>query len=115
MADTFNGMEQRGHDRRRPYAVVKDLTDLTGPRHGVVELPLRLDWSTQHRRYDLDHDDDRRLLYETVLNQALRPEDLHNVLNTHLLIELWPRLWLPTRVRELWERRFPQLVAQRIP
>jgi hypothetical protein len=30
-----------------------------------------------------------------------------------MLIELWPTLWLPPRLRQMWERKFPQLVAAR--
>jgi hypothetical protein len=58
---TLVAMEQ--HPRygvHRPYMVVNRLSDLVGPRRGVVELPLRMDWS-QQRRYDLDRDGERRL------------------------------------------------------
>lgn len=107
-------MEQRPrYGVHRPYMVVNRLSDLVGPRHGVLELPLRMDWS-QQRRYDLDRDGDRRLLYETVLNEALHPEDLHGVLNGKLLVDLWPSPWLPRRIRELWESRFPELSARRV-
>jgi hypothetical protein len=93
--------------------VVNRLSDLVGPRYGVVDLPLGMDWS-QQRRYDLDRDDERRLLYETVLNEALHLEDLHGLLNRELLVDLWPSLWLPRRVRDLWESRFPELSARRV-
>src|SRR5690242_14305300 len=29
------------------------------------------------------------------------------------LVELWPTLWLPPRLREMWEARFPELAARR--
>jgi hypothetical protein len=96
----------------RPYTVAEDLADLAGPEHGVVVLPLRMDWS-QQRRYDLEADGDRRLLYETVLNEALHPNDLYELLSGELLVLLWPMLWLPARVRDLWEARFPQLAVRR--
>jgi hypothetical protein len=86
------------------------LSDLVGPRDRVIELPLRMDWS-QRRRYDLSRDGERRLLYETVLNEALRVDDLHGLLNAELLVELWPALWLPRRIRDLWESRFPELAS----
>ncbi|MHB1173267.1 MAG: hypothetical protein ACYCZY_12425 [Lacisediminihabitans sp.] len=31
--------------------------------------------------------------------------------NRELLIEIWPELMLPIRVRELWENRFPELTV----
>ncbi|WP_157931166.1 hypothetical protein [Mycobacteroides abscessus] len=49
------------------------------------------------------------------MTEALRVEDLQNFLNADLLLELWPRLWLARQVRELWEGRFPQLVARHPP
>lgn len=108
-------MEQHlSYSSTRPYAVVDSLSELTGPQHGVVELPLRMDWS-QQRRYNLDRDGDQRLFYETVLNEALHPDDLRELLNSELLARLWSQLWLPRRVRDLWETRFPPLVAARVP
>jgi hypothetical protein len=97
----------------RPYAVVEDLAELAGPGVGVVEVPVRLDWSGP-RRYDLARDQDRRLLYETVLNQAVDAQDLRALLNAELLRLVWGRLWLPARVRGLWESRFPVLAIARV-
>lgn len=97
---------------RRPHAVVDDLESLHGPTDSVVELPLRLDWSPK-RLYDLSDDGDRRSLYERALNEALRVEDLQEFLNEDVLVELWPRLWLPQQVRALWEGRFPHLASRR--
>lgn len=99
---------------RRPYVTVEDLGELRGPTDSHVELPLRLSWSTK-RHYDLSDDGDRRALYERALTEALRVEDLQNFLNADLLLELWPRLWLARQVRDLWESRFPQLVARHPP
>jgi hypothetical protein len=97
---------------RRPHAVVDDLESLNGPTDSIVELPLSLDWSPK-RQYDLADDGDRRSLYERALNEALRVEDLQTFLNGNLLVELWPRLWLPRQVRALWEQRFRQLASRR--
>jgi len=95
--------------KRRLFAnIVREMA----PEHGVVTLPLRMDWSQQHQ-YDLDADGDLPLLYETVLNEALHPADLGELLSGELLAQLWPTVWLPTRVRNLWEARFPQLAARR--
>jgi hypothetical protein len=97
---------------RRPHVVVEDFESLHGPTDSIVDLPLRLDWSPK-RQYDLADDGDRRSLYERALNEALRVEDLQTFLNGDLLVELWPRLWLPPQVRALWEERFPQLASRR--
>lgn len=88
--------------------VVDSLDSLRGPRDHAVDLPLRLDWSPR-RSYHLADEGDRRSLYERVLNEALQVADLQSYLNGDLLIELWPTLWLPQQVRDLWESRFPQL------
>ena len=105
-------MDRPTYSQTRPYAVVEDLSELAGPDHGVIDLPSRLDWSGP-LHYDLADDQDRRLLYETVLNQALTPEDLRALLNAELLRRLWGGLWLPARVRQLWESRFPVLATLR--
>jgi hypothetical protein len=99
---------------QRPYTVVDFLTDLHGPTGGTVVLDRRLDWSGQ-ARYDLTNP--RRLgsMYETVLREATRPEDLARWLDGPTLVRLWPGLVLPPQVRQLWERRFPQLAAGREP
>ncbi|WP_396908159.1 helix-turn-helix domain-containing protein [Mycolicibacterium sp.] len=96
----------------RPYVAVEDLGTLRGPTDSLVELPLELNWGPQ-RAYDLSSDSDRRALYERVLNEALRTEQLQAYLNGELLVQLWPQLFLPARVRGLWEGRFPQLVSRR--
>jgi hypothetical protein len=90
----------------RPHVIAESLADLAGPRHGVVELPTALDWSP-HGIYDVDNDADARLLYETVLREAIGLDDLHRFLNGELLVCLWPRLWLPRRLSHAWESRFP--------
>jgi hypothetical protein len=41
----------------RRVIVVVDLADLRGRGRGVVELPLRLFWSSPDRRFDLDRPD----------------------------------------------------------
>jgi hypothetical protein len=92
----------------RPYTVPASLHELNGPTSGVVELPVSLDWSQQHC-YDLGIDKDRRRLYETVIREADEPTDLHRFLNAGVLVHLWPSLWLPVRVRSLWQDKFPQL------
>jgi hypothetical protein len=99
---------------QRPYAVVDSLADLRGPTGGTVTLDRRLDWSGQ-ARYDLANP--RRLgsMYETVLREATSPEDLARWLDGSTLVRLWSGLVLPPQVRQLWERRFPELAAGRQP
>jgi hypothetical protein len=93
--------------------VAPDLSALHGPVHGTVELPLRLFWSAPDRRFSLDDPADRKLLYQTVLREASRPEDLTAFLDGGTLIGLWPGLALPRGVREAWEDRHPAL--RRVP
>ncbi|MFE5326260.1 hypothetical protein ACFRCG_07700 [Embleya sp. NPDC056575] len=93
----------------RPYALPDTFAELVGPAEGVVVLPTSLDW-TPKQSYDLADDADVRLLYETVLREATRGEELRRHVNGDLLARVWPRLWLPLRLRVLWESRFPDLV-----
>ncbi len=93
---------------RRPYAVPDTLADLTGPVSGHVVLPAELGW-TGRTDYDLDDPADAAVLYERVLVDAVRPQDLTRLVNASTLRTLWSRLFLPPRVRRLWEARFPNL------
>lgn len=47
----------------------------------------------------------------TVLNEAGSVADLRSWLNAAVLVRLRPSLWLPARVRRLWEARFPELAS----
>jgi hypothetical protein len=98
------------YGERRPYAVPDRLADLTGPASGHVVLPPELGW-TGRTDYDLDDPADAAVLYERVLVDAVRAQDLTRLLNASRLRLLWSRLFLPTRVRHLWETRFPDLGA----
>ena len=101
--------EQRRYADHRPYPDPPGrLTDLTGPTSGVVELPITIDWGPK-RRYDLGADADRRIVYERVLREAADAEEVGRYVNGAILVEVWPRLWLPQRVRRAWEQRFPEL------
>lgn len=95
----------------RRAVVAGDLADLRGPVSGAVVLPLRLFWSLPGYRFDLGDPDMRLWLYQTVLREAARQEDLSSFLDRGLLIELWPELYLPRGVRRAWEDRFPELRA----
>jgi hypothetical protein len=104
----------RARHRSRPgrrAVVVASLADLRGPAEGTVELPLWLFWSSPDRTFDLADPDMRRWLYQTVLREAARPEDLTAYLDGDTLIALWPGLYLPEGVRQAWEEQHPALRA----
>ncbi|HXP55706.1 MAG TPA: hypothetical protein VN847_12175 [Streptosporangiaceae bacterium] len=96
--------------RGRRTLVAADLADLHGPTSGQVELPLRLFWYPD-RTFDLDAPGMRDWLYQTVLREATRPEDLTAFLDGDTLIARWPELFLPRDVRAAWEDRQPALRA----
>jgi prevent-host-death family protein len=98
----------------RAGLVAASLTDLRGPAHGVVELPLRLFWSTPDRTFDLDQPSMLQAMYEAVLREASRPDDLARYLNGEVLAAVWPELFLPKGLRRAWEERHPALRAARL-
>jgi len=98
---------------QKPYLVADDLADLRGPTKGTVTLPHHLDWSGRPT-YDLDRPARLASMYKAVLNEASSLQDLRDWLNKRVLIDLWPTLWLPSRLRGLWENRFPDLAAPRL-
>jgi len=97
----------------RRVIVVTDLADLRGPAHGMVTLPLRLYWSPPGRVFDLDDPYMLRSMYQTVLGEAARPEDLTSHLNRDTLMAVWQDLHLPKGVRQAWEEHHPVLRATR--
>ena len=80
----------------------------------MVELPLRLFWSAPDRTFDLDQPPMLRALYEAVLREASRPDDLTGYLNGEILVAVWPDLFLPKGVRRAWEDQHPELRAARL-
>ncbi|MDA8045529.1 MAG: hypothetical protein M0Z30_09860, partial [Actinomycetota bacterium] len=99
----------RHYGDHRPYPdPPARLADLTGPTSGVIELPISIDWGPK-RNYDMGRDADRRVVYEFVLQEASTTEELGRYVNGEILAGVWSRLWLPRRVREAWEERFPDL------
>lgn len=103
-------MERSGtYAEERPYANPPGrLADLTGPTEGVVELPLTLDWGP-HRPYDLAAEVDRRILYERVIREAATTGEVCRWIDGSALRAVWPRLWLPERLRRSWEAVLPEL------
>lgn len=99
-----------GYADQRHYVVAARLDDLRGPVRGTVALDHKLDWSGDSC-YDLDDPGDLQVMYQTVLNQAVTVEDLWRWLDGATLRRIWPDLWLPPRLRALWQARFPELAS----
>jgi len=111
---TAQGDASRTRHQSRPgrrAVVIASLADLSGPAEGTVELPLWLFWSAPGHTFDLGDRDMRRWLYQIVLREASRPEDLTTYLDGDTLIALWPDLYLPKGVRQAWEDQHPILRA----
>ena len=92
----------------RPVLVAGTLSELTGPQSGLVELPLRLWWNPQ-RTFDLDQSDALLWMYENVLREAVRVDELRAYLHGPTLRRVWPMLNLPRGVRAAWEARHRSL------
>ncbi|WP_422741685.1 hypothetical protein ACN27B_24950 [Micromonospora sp. WMMD754] len=109
----FVRSSRRPHEARpgRRPAVVADLGELRGPTTGVVELPHRLFWQPD-RHVDLDRPGLLTWMYETVLTEAVRSDELRTWLHGPTLVRLWPQLYLPRGVRHAWEERHPVLRSQ---
>ncbi|RIV41582.1 hypothetical protein [Micromonospora radicis] len=88
----------------RPAVVARTLTELRGPTRGVVELPVRLMWSSD-RAFDLADPDQLLWMYENVLRETTNPDDLRQLVNGRTLRRVWRRLNLPRGVRGAWESR----------
>ncbi|MGC5022809.1 hypothetical protein [Micromonospora sp. DT47] len=88
----------------RPAVVARTLAELAGPTRGVVELPVRLMWHAD-RTFDLADPDQLLWMYENVLRETTRAEDLRHLINGRTLRRVWRRLNLPRGVRQAWESR----------
>lgn len=97
----------------RRAVVAARLSDLTGPVHGSVELPIWLFWYPD-RRFDLDEPGMLPWMYQVVLREAGSAEDLA-YLDGDMLIALWPTLHLPRGVRQAWEDLHPELRSVPVP
>jgi hypothetical protein len=94
----------------RRVLVAADLADLQGPASGTAELPLRLFWCAD-RTFNLDDPGMLRWMYQNVLREATRAEDLTTYLHRDTLVAVWPDLVLPKDVRRAWEDQHPVLRA----
>ncbi|MGR3935407.1 hypothetical protein [Streptomyces sp. BRA346] len=100
---------------RERYArrLPSSLSELTGPAHGSVQLPLHVAWSGL-TRFDLDRPRLRMSMYRTVLAEG-QHDDLVTLLNPELLLSQWPvlRTLVSRAIRDVWESAFPELAAAR--
>ena len=113
---TVRAAPSRARYQSRPghrTVVAASLAELQGPTHGPVELPIWLFWYPD-RTFDLDEPGMLPWVYQVVLREAGRPDDLA-YLNGELLIALWPELYLPEGVRRAWEEQHPELHAAPVP
>jgi hypothetical protein len=101
-------MAGRTYAQNRPYLLPESLGELAGPLSGVIRLPLRLDWS-ERTEFRLDDPAERNVMYERVIREATRGDDLRSYLNEQVLRQVWNQLFLPAQVRRTWEDRFPDL------
>ncbi|WMX46233.1 transcriptional regulator [Streptomyces roseicoloratus] len=97
--------------RRTRYArrLPAKLSELGGPAHGHVALPLHLSWSGL-ARFDLDQPRLRMSCYRIVLAEG-QHDDLVHYLNRDLLVAMWPvlRTLISRDIRDVWENAFNEL------
>ena len=76
---------------------------MRGPLTGAVRLPLRVYASGKGpaREFDMTDEAERIGLYEIVLTDGTA-EDICRYVNREELLRLWPHLWLPRHVRQVW-------------
>lgn len=93
----------------KPYEVVGSLDDLHGPAEGTIRLPIWVRWLDDG---DIDVTDlgGARMAYQALLAEGT-VEIQAQLMNKSTLLRLWPQLSLDSRVRELWESRFPELTC----
>ena len=106
---------RQGHRARpgRGVLVIRDLTNLRGPAHGMIQLPQRLFWSAPDCTFDLDDPATLRSVYQKVLREAINSGELVTYLNGDMLVSVWPDLFLPENIRRAWEHVHPVLAARR--
>ncbi len=91
----------------KPYAVPERLEQLAGPASGTVVLPHAVLW-VGDGLVDLDEPGGTSLAYRAVISEGTVADQV-SILHHARLLAVWPDLMLPLRVRQLWERRFPEL------
>lgn len=92
-----------------PYETPSSLDLLSGPADGVLTLPVTVHWGPEALT-DLSTPDGVEKAYESLVREGTAQQQ-EELLNADLLRSVWPQLHLPTRCRELWQARFPELAA----
>ena len=82
---------------RRPGRVARP-----ADRGGAVPLGVYASGQGPARRFDMTNEAERIEMYEIVLTDGTA-EDVCTYINHQELLRLWPRLWLPPHVRQVWE------------
>jgi len=87
----------------------RSLDDLTGPDHGIIQLPLHVAWSGA-TAFDVDRPKRCMSMYHIVLTDGQR-DDLTTYINGKLLVNHWPvlRRLVGRIIRDVWESAFPEL------
>lgn len=90
-----------------PIETPDQLSDLHGPETGVLNLPLTVYWGPDHL-LPINTDNDVICAYREILWRA-SAEQLCELINEKHLRRLWQAINPSTRVRTLWETKFPEL------
>jgi len=93
----------------KPYDAPASLDALRGPGGGVLPLPRHIYWGPDADA-DLDTIGGITKAYQAILREG-SSDAQEELLNREALIRSWDDLLLPSRVRALWESRFPELTA----
>lgn len=92
-----------------PYDVPTSLESMRGPAHGSLTLPMHL-WWAPGPTFDLADRAELLAVYRAIVRDA-RTSDQEALLNSALLVAVWPELRLPVRCRQTWVETFPELAA----
>lgn len=97
----------------KPYYAPQSLDELEGPDGGVIVLDHDVLWAPGDGSVDLDRPGGTTMAYQALLAEGMPHQQVRG-LNRARLIQVWPELALPVRVRTLWEDRFPELVGPEV-
>jgi hypothetical protein len=91
-----------------PYDMPASLSDLRGPISGTVRVRPHINTSPDPV-YDLSSEAMMWHLYSAVVRDGTAREQM-SIMDRDSLVRLWSSLNLPTRCRQMWEAKFPELV-----
>jgi hypothetical protein len=83
----------------KPYEVVDSLTELHGPEHGMLRLPVELAWGGR-TEFDLDDEYDRTAAYKIVLEEGTK-RHLRELVSGRSLAAIWSPMRPARPVRAL--------------